>query len=299
MESIVLELQRETLDSTKNVSDLLRKALVISQKLSLIDFQNWIEKELNGYDENDDVPSYRAIIGEVRGWNPYNGWIPLIFQDPQIGEMASTRKTNQSIAQLESLVNERSKNSELHMPFSQTMQRTLSKNFGYETQVSLIADRASLIKIIDSVRNIILNWALKLEQDGILGEGLAFTKQEKKTAVKSPQNINYFFGPVKNSQILQGNKASQLTMINKYEDVDNLRSFIEILKTNLSKVDIDSTTKLEVDAEIGTLESQCLSPKPKKNIIKECLLSLRKIFEGASGSAVAKILLKLSELLAS
>jgi len=45
MESIVLELQAEALDSSKSVTDLLRKALAISVKLDLKDIQEWINKE--------------------------------------------------------------------------------------------------------------------------------------------------------------------------------------------------------------------------------------------------------------
>ena len=65
----------------------------------------------------------------------------------------------------------------------------------------------------------------------------------------------------------------------------------------MEATDIDSTTKKEVEAEIGTLESQYASPKPKNNIIKESLISLRRIFEGASGSAAAQILIELGKFL--
>jgi hypothetical protein len=49
MASLVLELQREALNSTIPVTDLLRKALVVATELSIKEFQAWIEYELNGY----------------------------------------------------------------------------------------------------------------------------------------------------------------------------------------------------------------------------------------------------------
>lgn len=88
MNSVVVDLQREALDRNVRVPDLLRKALVISRKLNLHEFQNWIEKELNGYGQKDEVPDYREVSGQVRGWNPYRGWIPVIFQDPKYGRAA-------------------------------------------------------------------------------------------------------------------------------------------------------------------------------------------------------------------
>jgi hypothetical protein len=299
MDSIVLELQRDTLNKNITVSELLRKALVISKKLNLNEFKRWVENELNGYDKKDDVPDYREITGEVMGYNPYNGWMPLIFIDPEIGEIVSTRKTMQSIAQLEELAGSKDKNSQMHMPFPQNLQRKLSKGFGFETQVSLFADKSNLIKILDAVRNIILNWTLKLEEDGILGEGLTFNKQERESAETSPQNITYFFGPVKSSQIQQGTIKSNQNQINKSADIKEIELFIKMLREKLKEVNLESDIEKEVKAEIKTLESQTESPKPKKNILRESLSSLKNIFENASGGAAAQILIEIGKLLAS
>jgi len=98
MASVVLDLQNEALDKTLGVSDLLRKSLVVARKLGLSDFQSWIERELNGYGEDDETPEYREVCGQIRGWDPYRGWIPLIFEDPEMAEKLSRRKTSQSIA---------------------------------------------------------------------------------------------------------------------------------------------------------------------------------------------------------
>jgi len=207
MVAIVLQLQQEALDQKIPVSDLLLKALVISRKLGLHEFQEWVNNELSGY-RGKDAPEYRDIKGEVRGLNPYtNHWMPLIFESPKEGESISHRKASQSIAELEHLVKT---DGELHMPFSQAIQRKLSKSFGFETQVSLLCTTSGVIRIINAVRTIILNWTLKLEEEGILGEGLSFTPQEREVASKSSQNISNFNAPIQNLQIQQGNnKAAQ------------------------------------------------------------------------------------------
>ena len=38
--------------------------------------------------------------------------------------------------------------------------------------------------ILDAVRNAILAWSLKLEADGIVGEGLSFSPKEKRTRIR-------------------------------------------------------------------------------------------------------------------
>ena len=57
MSSLVFELQRDALNRNASVSDLLRKALVVSKKLKISEFEKWVTNELNGYSE--DIPDYR------------------------------------------------------------------------------------------------------------------------------------------------------------------------------------------------------------------------------------------------
>ena len=78
MSSLVQDLQREALNSSVPVSDLLRKASIVARKLHIRDFEGWIMLELKGYSEQDEVPGYRIISGQMRVWNPYRGHQPLI-----------------------------------------------------------------------------------------------------------------------------------------------------------------------------------------------------------------------------
>lgn len=47
----------------------------------------------------------------------------------------------------------------------------------------------SLVPILDAVRNAILKWSLKLEEDGIKGDGLSFSKDERQTAEKEAKEL--------------------------------------------------------------------------------------------------------------
>jgi AbiTii len=295
--SIVVQLQEEALDKGVPLADLLRKAFVVSRKLGLAEFQSWIENELNGYGKGVKVPDYRKVFGQVRGWNPYHGWQPIIFQDPKMGESLSHRYNSQSVAELESLVDGGTENSSFHMPFSQKIQRQLSKACGFETEVSLFSSRTEIIKILDSVRNIILNWALKLEEDGILGEGLTFTTKEKTTAATSEYNITNFFGPVNQPQLQQGAQTPIQIQANLTIDLDQVADFIGKLRNSIPEMNLPSNTLDEIKAEIATLVAQTTSPKPKQSILREGLRSIRSILEGAGGGAAAQLLIELGKML--
>lgn len=297
MDSVVLELQREALNRKVHVSDLLRKALVVARKLGLKEFEEWTARELSGYMETKDVPEYRVVHGQVRGWNPYHGWIPVLFSDPKDGERLSRRACGQSIAECESLIDQWDDRSSLQIPLPQEIQQKLSIGFGFQTEVTLITQYTELIRILDTVRTIVLNWSLKLEEDGVLGEGLTFTPAEKQVAEKHSYNINNFYGPVQNPQIQQeANQAMQVT-VPSLPDGPAIQAFLSELKTALTNMSLSSESGAELRAEIETVETQLSSPKPKPTIIRECFSSMRRLLEGAGGGAAAHLLVELGKLL--
>ena len=67
--------------------------------------------------------------------------------------------------------------------------------------------RTQVTKIIDVVRTTILEWALRLEGEGILGDGLTFTQEEKEKAAASTNiHIDTFqgiLGNVSHSEVHQ------------------------------------------------------------------------------------------------
>jgi hypothetical protein len=279
-------------------SDLLRKALVVARKLSLTEFEQWIEKELGGYTDVRQIPDYREVCGQIRAWNPCKGWIPVLFEDPSEGKRLSKRKIGQSIAEIENLLEGKSKDSPLGVPFPEEVQRRLCKGMPFETEVTLIVQSSSLARVVDAVRTIILNWSLKLEEDGIHGEGLSFTQEEKNQAGASVYNITNFHGPVLGPQVQQGSERS--VQIAATFDFDNeaVGTFLDRVRAHIGDIGLSPEARAEVEAEIDTVRAQLKSPKPKALIVREGLRSLRTILEGAGGGVAAQLLVQLMKLLA-
>ncbi|CAD6563372.1 hypothetical protein ACFQ3P_43395 [Paraburkholderia sabiae] len=65
MASLVLELQREALNTQGSVGHLLRMAFVVARKLGVSEFERWVSSEMNGYKDADDLPEYRLLSGSV------------------------------------------------------------------------------------------------------------------------------------------------------------------------------------------------------------------------------------------
>ena len=77
---------------------------------------------------------------------------------------------------------------------------------------SVQLDAAQLQGILDSVRTTILEWSLKLEEDGILGDGMSFSREEKQLASSNTYHIETFIGQVSNSQIHTDRRIGEVTM---------------------------------------------------------------------------------------
>jgi hypothetical protein len=188
----VIELQHDALKSDIPVTDLLRKAYVVAKKLKLSDFETWIKLELDGYLDNADVPEYRLVRGTVKAWNPYHGWQPIYFENHEMAEVLSNRTNGQRVAEIESLLENLSENgNNLQMPFSAEQENMICDAIGERLQITMMTPSTSLIRIIDAVRNIILNWALKLEEDGVLGENMTFSDDEKDKAESHSYNLSF------------------------------------------------------------------------------------------------------------
>ena len=94
MTGLISEIIEHASDSNFEVSALLRKAIVASSRLQILEMRDWMKRELDGYSENDEIPSYRELTGQPFYFNPYNGWQPIIFESTREAEIFSKRKTS-------------------------------------------------------------------------------------------------------------------------------------------------------------------------------------------------------------
>lgn len=218
MNSIVLELQRDASTDSISILNLLRKALIVSKKLGLAEFQQWIELELNGYN-SQPIPEYRVIRGQLRAWNPYHGWQPIITDDDNLlkaYERACKCSVNQSISELVTLAE--SNKDELRIMFSPQVESFLVSSVG--TSVKVEISRSSIRRILEAVRDVILKWSLKLEEDGITGQEMSFSPKERDIAAK--HNYNHFIQiNVEQTQMQNSSSESQSSSDSFSNDLRN------------------------------------------------------------------------------
>jgi hypothetical protein len=65
-------------ESKQSLADTLRKCLILAFDLKNEKLKAWVEKELNGYGRNDEVPEYRHATLHSKGnfQGPFGAWLP-------------------------------------------------------------------------------------------------------------------------------------------------------------------------------------------------------------------------------
>lgn len=238
--SSVLELQRLASDSHANTTEILRKALMVATKLKVEDFKNWITAELNGY-ADAPVPAYRHVEGEIKAFNPARGWIPVWFEDPTAARALRKTKVTNSIAEIEQMA--KATKGVLTVDFSP---ETLNILMHGMNEYSAMKPRKfiainSLTGIIDNVRTMILEWALKLEEEGIVGEGVMFSEDERNRAAGSPSihigTLNGVLGNVTGQQVQVGNYGQIHQQLKDAGVSQSERNEIETIMDELPKAE--------------------------------------------------------------
>lgn len=278
MAAIVPELVNMATDPAVSTADLLRKALVVARRLAVPDLVDWIDGELNGYNMGNDIPDYRLLRGQLKALNPINGPIPLMMPTAESAEHLTLTRVRQSVPELVQL--SQSKQG-LFSFFPADLEHRLMQGMEVPMRPAISLSTVQIHGIVEKVRSRILEWALDLEERGVLGEGMTFTPQEKQMV---PQH--YHFGDVTGSQIQIGSNSSN-QMQTKTADLDALKALIDVLHGTLDRGEVAGEPGDELRSELATLQAQAVSPKPKWHVIKATANSIKSVLENAAGGIVA------------
>ncbi|HDS1200496.1 MULTISPECIES: hypothetical protein [Shewanella] len=135
-----------------------------------------------------------------------------------------------------------------------------------------------------------VNMAVSITHDGVVEIERAVTEPDKPTQYFPPVNIINVH-QMHGSVIQQGTtNSTQTVQITNAEKIA-INEFIGKLKSALPELNLDDSSHSEISADIATVEAQIGSERPKGGIIKESLLSIQHVLEGAASAVLAHQLL--------
>lgn len=234
MTSAIKSLQLDCLPSDKPLVDIVRKAYFIANKLNLVEFEQWLGYELNGYPQDVELPQYRIINALLKYKQPYHGWQPLILGDTMV--------TGFPIG--DSVVRLQSESDYYLMDYDPKRHVDLVKATGSE--VCYFISKDQIVSLKNSVRTEILDWALKLEKEGILGENMCFTTEEKQKAKDTPSvtNIIHNYGTMQGTV---GNSTHQTNHLTTGLDKETQTALLKEIQALSEEMKNEYTNKMEAE----------------------------------------------------
>lgn len=288
MTALIQELIAGAISPTANISHLLRMAKVAAVKLKQDDARSWIDSELEGYKcTGRELPPYRQLHGSLKMWNPYHGMIPVNFSSGKHEEVLTFAPIFQSLPSIEADVPAVGKGGGLQYSLEQNRINYIIESTKTKLQPSLHLSPGQIYGIIEAVKDLVLNWALELDKQGILGEGMTFSVEDEKNATPVTQtiiaqNIGFLGTASTNASVSVEQRSSGPQQIDQRKLGDFLsqtRQALPLLPESI-KNDVEDTLVRIADAKTDG-ETRGL------------LASIRPTLEGASGNLVASGILGL------
>ncbi|MDE8742539.1 hypothetical protein PZA20_11980 [Pectobacterium polaris] len=257
-EPMVIRLQAMAIDNEVPIASLLRMAKAIAVKLQLRDVTAWIDNELNGYSAGSELPNYRITKGELMGHNPVKGLIPMLVSNKKDEEKLRTVHIYNAIGELADSDPESTMQFRYSTEYSHKLQQNQPEFLRFP--VVIVIGQHKMINVVDQVRNRLLDWSLALEQQGIFGENLQFSQQDKDRAPMTTNNFN-FNGDINNTGVIGvGNHdfTQQNTQQITAGDFGALKTNLESLGFTAEDV---QELKTMLDSEPTPAESVSVLPK--------------------------------------
>ena len=258
--------------------------------------KSWLKFELEGYKKREDVPDYRILHGICRAFSQYHGWQDIRFKNSKVAEAYSARPIFDAAAVIEEhVVRCNATSSSPVMQYPTEIQNDILRQAGFGwSDPGIHFSTAQFAGILDTVRNNVLDWSLKLEKAGVLGEGLTFTSDEQsraKDAAKAPtysaNNLTVIHSMTQ-SQVQQASPGAVQSFTVQSVNVKDLLEFVKGVRA--IEAQLPEQDRKQAKADLATLDAQAEAPTPSPSIVMEAVSSLRKILESAAGSLTAATL---------
>lgn len=276
-DSIVLQLQRLSLDDNINVSNLLRKAYFVARKLNISDVKDFLSKEINGYSEEDIIPPFRTMKGDLIAFDGKKE-IELNLTSSHISEYYFCRNAMHTLEEVykqyanndiiyikvsdeKTLINikEQIRQHDNRMYSNLGLSNNILHNELFEImrpqyKILLKINKLQYNHIFNTIRSFVSEWSIQLEEQGYIDDRFQFTK-EIKMSVNNNYNINTvngIIGNINNSTVNQNNTS-------------NFKGNDDLLRESLQQ---KSVPQEDID-EISEILKQSQPPKDKNNLPPE------------------------------
>lgn len=278
--------------SSASISDILLKTKIFACKKGDQDLLDWVEHELNGY--NDVPPKYRIIPAglKVLVFVPFRGTAKIEFPSDIIKEKAISDRLSQiafhqSVYELEEMSNAQSDDDIVCMRVPVGIYRYMDKFVNGDIQDSYqYAPKASIKQIIVTVKSLLIDYLLKISNDENIDFN-TFIKQKPIMITNNTYNaaiINTGSGDVnaQGSTNVVGNNNTVITNATKEE----ISSILE----QIDKLARENGVQGEYNEISNEIREELSKENPARTLVKRCFQAIPSFFMGVNTGVVANVL---------
>lgn len=233
--SLLREIQDAAIDGSTDLETLLRKCRVLAARLKNEQFKIWVQSELDGYPSRSDVPDYRKFhcqcfghFSGPLGSGLKNAPIPESCIPEQLREGLTNIVMAEGVGSLKDLI-DGGKDGTLHSNWpadaAPLFGREIYQNMNL-MQAWMVISKSSIVGILSTVRNRILNFAIEIEATNpAAGEAAPGSVPVPKETVTQIFNTN-IYGTVGN--VASGHNIQQTATVNiKKGNFESLENYLK------------------------------------------------------------------------
>ena len=236
--SLLREIQDAVTDRKMDLANLLRKCKVLATRLGSEEFKFWIDSELSGYKNVEDLPEYRIFqvtskgnFSSAFGSGMNNADIPMLCLPEKFREAMSRSNMTESVASIEALVS-KSDDETVQEPWDPDFVALVGQKI-YQNMSCMQAWKEipiiDFIGALDEIKNRILSFVLEIEaQDPDAGEAALNSSPVPPEKVKQTFNT-YIIGNVQN--VATGSHSFEQHATNNDTNAELFNQLLEALQS--------------------------------------------------------------------
>lgn len=307
----------ELVDPTNDLSSILFKVQLVAIQLDHEKMKDWVEGEVNGYQNPESTPDYRCVSPHLTcclikdmgfyGRERIQGYsVPLDILPDFVQELMSNRPVFNSVADLEyTLKNEHSMSFQYPSDLLSIIQTRMEQNIVVET-AKLAIEPNSIVAILNQLRSRLLSFFMELKDSNIDLKDYSMKKKNKKldeVFAKNfgdihTNNLNISVGD-SNSQYSNFGEGTQNNNVYNWEEkTPELSDLMSEIQQVIPKLDMFNEDQEDLTDEIDRVEKQLNRESPKLDIVNTGLKIINNILLGVTTNAYTPIILdKLGKLM--
>lgn len=256
LSGLIAEIQQQALDPSTRVTDLLRKVKLAAVKLQLTDAVDWVDHELAGYREVDEtnLPPYRRGHGTLMRSDRFG-------RRPATGDTTSVAALSQvflhePLSSIEALAS--SEGTTCSIGLDAQREAAIKQAMGLTTcSFAIDFSKSMLVSVIDRVRDLVLDWAVSLERQGILGEGISFSMNERKRASASSITIHGDVANLHSGNITGHQNRTVINSIDTSQNTLDIETVFQSLTSTITEQVADEADRAALLDAVANLQATC------------------------------------------